>query len=131
MLDSTGKVFKSDRYMNKQWVHDTVWFWQNPNQTTFRGYIDNANPAEVEKIRFPFALNNYVTTVWDHFPIGKFKIIIEDVDGTKNGGAFKTRSLTIQNLDVYPLCTTYNDEVYHCPFRKIEYKPVDVILAKK
>ncbi|HXB39160.1 MAG TPA: hypothetical protein VNZ49_01380 [Bacteroidia bacterium] len=129
--DSLGKPFFSYRYMDKKWVNDTVWFRQNPDHTTFRGYIDNNNPTEIHKIRFPFARNNYVTTVYDGFPIEKYKIKIADTDGVANGGWFQPKTSVLTDRDVYPLCTTYNDEVYNCPFKKIVYKPADVILVKK
>ncbi|HWY37458.1 MAG TPA: hypothetical protein VNY73_02795 [Bacteroidia bacterium] len=127
MLDSTGKPVKGYRYANNQWVNDTVWFWQNPERTTFKGYIDNNNPAQNDKIRFPFARNNYVTVVHDHFPLSKCKIVIAGINKGKR--SFKTKIITLKDTDVYPLCTTYNDEVYNCPFRKIIYAPADIILA--
>lgn len=131
MLDNTNQPVKTLHYENNEWVSDTAWFWQNPDKTTFKGYMDNSNPAIPEKIRFPFARNNYVTTTHYHFPASKYRIIIEDINCAKNRGAFMKQVISIHNTDVYPLCTTYNKEVYDYPYEKLTYKPVEVILQKK
>lgn len=128
--DSAGNPYSTYQYKNQKYAKDIALFWQNPDHTTFKGYIDNNNPAEPEKIRFPFARNNYVLTTYDGFPLDQYKIVIEDADAVKNG-LFETKIITLGKQDVYPLCTTYNKEVYNCPFKKVIYTPADVILAKQ
>jgi hypothetical protein len=126
LQDSLGKAVTGYRYINKKSVYDTLWFWQNPARTTFTGYIDNNNPAENNRIRFPFAGDNYVATVYNEFPLSKCKIVITDPQGT-----FRRKISVLTENDVYPLCSTYNDEVYDCPFKKILYSPANIILEKK
>ena len=96
LLDSTGKIYKN-------WNQDTLFFWQNPDHTTQRGYIDNNHPMEREKIRFWFAENNYVLVC--NREVVDEKIKIEDADGPQNSGEFLTQVVAIKPEEVFPLCT--------------------------
>lgn len=58
---------------NGKWVAD---FWQNPPRTTFKGYIDNENPARPKRIRFPFAKDNYVWVTRSRFKLEQYNIKI-------------------------------------------------------
>ena len=123
LLDSTGKIYK------EVWHNDTLFFWQNPERTTQTGYIDNNNPLRPEKIRFPFAKNNYVVVCDRQIAYAKMKIKIEDTDGIKNGGEFLTQVISIKPEDVFPLCTEHSDWKRNKDF-KYEHT-INVSLNKK
>lgn len=127
MTDSTGAAVMRGNYRNGKWVSDTLWFWQNPEKTTFTGYIDNENPAEEEKIRFPFAKDNYVCVVARDFPLSKYTIVIKEANGS-NVGKFMAAPLKLRDSEAYPLCGTYDDEVYKSRCEGVIFHPAEVVL---
>ena len=131
LLDSVYNVVFGTELRDGAWVTDTVEFWQNPQKTTFRGYIDNANPADGRRIRFPFARDNYVWVCSDRFPAGRYYVQIEDIDGKENGGAFKTLVLSLRNDDVYTLCSTYDEEEYPESGEGRRFEAVEITLLSK
>lgn len=80
--------------------------WKNPPKTTNKGLGDNVSPLETQKIRFPFAGNNYIFV---HGRNMSGKLIIEDTDGNKNGGEFETTTLELSAENTFNLCTSNND----------------------
>jgi hypothetical protein len=129
--DSAGNVVMRDNYRHGAWVKDTLWFWQNPEKTTFTGYIDNENPAEEEKIRFPFAKDHYVTVVPRGFLLHKYRIIIRDRDGELHGGDFLQEKIYLPDAQVYPLCGTFAYEEYRSRTPGIEFSPTEVVLTRR
>lgn len=128
LLDSLNNVvmanfWRKEKHKGGNFVKDTLKFWQNPSKTTFGGYIDNNNPADDTRIRFPFAKENYVLVGGYDFKIQNYKIKIEDVDGRKNQGRFKTTIIRPKQIKVYSLCGKYNLERYPGDFQ-----PTEVIL---
>jgi hypothetical protein len=120
LIDSNGK-----------WVAD---FWQNPPHTTFKGYIDNENPARPKRIRFPFAKDNYVLVTRSRFKLEQYNIKISYTRPDKKKDLFETLIIAATNDDVYSLCGTYDEEVY--PGRMLNdkqytYKPVEVVVKVK
>lgn len=100
-------------------------FHQNPSQTTFRGYIDNNNPAEPRQIRFPFASNNYLLICSRSYDT--YKAYIKVVDPKQR--FFESPAVKLFPIDVYPLCGNYDDPVYRSS--KIAgriYQPVEIQL---
>ncbi len=120
IVDSIGKPFESGQ------------FWQNPSKTTFAGYIDNNNPADPSRIRFPFASDNYVLIIGYRFPVEKYYIKIEEIDRSANGEYYPLIWPTkLYAIDKYSLCGTYDDDYYHSiPAGRI-YKPIEIIMCRK
>ncbi len=116
---------------NGNWVAD---FWQNPPRTTFKGYIDNENPAEPKRIRFPFAKDNYVLVTRSRFPLGQYNIKISYTRPDKKKDLFETIIISATNDDVYSLCGTYDEEIYPgwmLNDKQYTYKPVEVVVKVK
>ncbi len=124
MYDTAGNLATRNKYQNNKWEKVIDYFWQNPAKTTFKGYIDNNNPAENEKIRFPFAKRNYVLVVSDYMDFTGYKIAIEDPSGKYN-----TKYIDITNKGTYSLCGTYHREDYKDRSgSEVIYQPIDVLL---
>jgi hypothetical protein len=106
-------------------------FWRNPDKTTFHGPIDCNHRAEVTKMRFPFAKDNYVFVGVIDLLNMSHTIIIEDTDGPANGGNFKTLVINPESKGMYSLCGTYKMEEYPEDYRerKVFYKPIEVCLT--
>lgn len=120
LIDSNGK-----------WVAD---FWQNPPRTTFKGYIDNENPAEPKRIRFPFAKDNYVLVTRSRFKLEQYNIKISYTRPDKKKDLFETLIISATNDDVYSLCGTYDEEIYPgwmLNDKQYAYKPVEVVVKVK
>jgi hypothetical protein len=131
LIDSSGKALTATYYRNKQFVNDTVRFWQNPAQTTFKGYIDNENPAEDEKIRFPFAADHYVLVISRGMDLTGYSIRIEN-GKSKNQYQLPYYDVSLSNNDKYILCGTYDEKDYRVKtYGDREYKPVDITLTRK
>jgi hypothetical protein len=106
-------------------------FWRNPDKTTYHGPIDCNHRAEVTKMRFPFAKDNYVFVGVIDLLNKPHTIKIEDTDGPSNGGNFKTLVIKPESKDMYSLCGTYKMEEYPEDYRerKVFYKPIEVCLT--
>ena len=121
LLDSLNKVvetkfWRKDKNSKMHFVNDTLKFWQNPDKT----YYLNINPTNNSNIRFPFAKENYVLVCNYDFKIKDYKIKIEDIDGLKNQGKFKTIIIKPKQIEVYPLCGNYDLNIYPGNFKVIE-----------
>ena len=121
LLDSLNKVvmtkfWRKDNNNEMHFVNDTLKFWQNPIKT----YKLKINPINHSDIRFPFAKENYLLVYSNDFKINTFKIKIEDIDGKKNQGKFKTIIVQPKQIKVYPLCGKYDLEVYPGNFEVTE-----------
>lgn len=84
-------------------------FHQNPSQTTFRGYIDNNNPAEPRQIRFPFASNDYLLICNRSYEA--HNVFLRAIDPQQR--YFESSVVKIIPIDVYPLCGNYDEAKYH------------------
>lgn len=133
LIDSAGNNVTDIFYRNGKAVVDTLRFWQNPNETTFKGYIDNENPADPVKIRFPFAKDNYVFVCSRKFEASKYQIKIEKVDGKQNGEYYPIIfPVYLYEQDKYSLCGNYDNEEYSPEYygERI-YKPIEIIMQRK
>lgn len=99
-LDSVGQPVMESSWQQGAWVEDTLWMWQNPPRTTFRGYIDNENPLQPRKMRFWFAEDNYVLM---GLRMEIHSILIEDPKGR-----FESKELSVMGLESYPLCSSFS-----------------------
>lgn len=109
-LDSLGERITHQVYRKGGWEDDTLWMWMNPDSTSHCGIIDNNHPMNPWSIRFWFAESNYVL-VWGADLPGS-QILIEDLDGSQNGGQFKTRIVALGTENLYPLCTGHSNWDY-------------------
>ena len=124
MYDSNNRIITTSHWQDNQWKEKTYYFWQNPAKTTFTGYIDNENPAVPEKIRFPFAKNNYVLVVSREFKANKYTIHIKDPSKK-----YKDRKIKPKKDCVYSLCGTYDREIYKSRSESgLVYQPINIIL---
>jgi hypothetical protein len=108
-LDSSGRPILASPYDVSFSGMDSLRFWQNPKKTSHHR-IDNENPMNAWRIRFDFAGNNYVFCAYGNPPFRKKedlpirKVLIEDVDGEKNGGRFISSIVDLDVRDFYHLC---------------------------
>ncbi len=106
-------------------------FWQNPEKTTFEGYIDNNNPAQNEKIRFPFAKDNYVWVCSIYFSLDDYYLKIEKIGDIPQYRLPDYKLIKLYEVDKFHLCDSYKNEDYHKDFgsRRL-YKPIEIIIDK-
>lgn len=91
---------------------DTLTFWRNVEETTLTSSSGSGFQNYVQHHRYPFARDHYVMVVSAAFPIEQYRLVIEDRDGDAGGGSFGTLILPLTPHDLFPLCGTYDDEVY-------------------
>lgn len=130
LKDSAGKVIMDSYYDNqvKDYVDDTIFIYQNPKRST-QGLIDNLNPIRANKIHFWFAETNYVYLP-NSASYEAVTLVVEDRDGVKNGGKFKTTEYSFQGDKFYMLCTGVSDWDRSKEYRSFfeDYEPVTVVL---
>jgi hypothetical protein len=126
LFDSAGKpIITTQTWDGQHYKPDTATFKLNPQTEA-----DLKNPNYLSILRFWFAKNNYVCYLFCKPAAAQIKI--EDIDGEKNRGNFKTQLVNISQNDFYPLCSNYSSWM-HSPqsgFVK-NYKPLQVRLQKK
>lgn len=83
---------------------DTLFGWQNPKRTTFRGLIDNNNPFDAQKFRFWFAKDGYILQNKEK---AKF-IVIEDGLKKKLKPHYQQQIISLDSMNLFPLCTGYS-----------------------
>jgi hypothetical protein len=117
LMDSLGKVVGE--------------FWRNPDKITYHGPIDCNHRADVTRMRFPFAKDNYVFVGAINLLNKPHTISIRDIDGKKNGGNFASVLVKLTKSEVYSLCGTYKMEVYPEEYhdQKVVYKPLEICLS--
>ncbi|MBK9191681.1 MAG: hypothetical protein IPM77_09300 [Crocinitomicaceae bacterium] len=83
-------------------------------------------------MRFPFANDNYVLICNHHFPIEKYYLKIEEIDGSENGEYYPLIWTTkLFSIDKYSLCGTYDDDYYHPIYGGRIYNPIEIIMQRK
>lgn len=125
IVDSEGnKVL--DRNENE------IIFWQNPEQTTFEGFIDNNNPAQNEKIRFPFAKDNYIWVCSVSFNLDDYYLKIEEINDSLQYRLPDYKFIKLYEVDKFHLCDSYRNEDYHKNFgsRRL-HKPIEIIVDRR
>jgi len=106
-------------------------FWQNPEKTTYHGPIDCNHRADVTRMRFPFAKDNYVFVGFFNLLSKPHTIRIEYTDGNFNDGHFSAVVVKPASEDMYSLCGTYKMDEYPSEYHGIliDYKPVEICLT--
>ncbi len=125
LCDSSGNPFSRIPSTSGSFYSFDCNFHQNPSRTTFKGYIDNNNPADPRIIRFPFAGSNYVLICSRSYDT--YKAYVKVVDPQHR--FFDSPAVKLLPIDVYSLCGNYDDPVYRSS--KIEgriYQPVEIQL---
>ena len=99
-------------------ISKTVLFWQNDSTKA---------PNKNDRKHFNFARNHYLfSSFWSissSIPKDKLYIRIEDRDGNKNGGKFKTQVIPVSQLKLKLLCG-YDDSY----FKSDDYAPLTIEL---
>ena len=125
LLDSVGKpIITTQTWDGHKYIPDTSTFRLNPQTNA-----DLGKPNYLSIMRFWFAKNNYVCYLFCQPAPAKIKI--EDTDGEKNRGNFKTQIININQSNFFPLCSNFSSWM-HSPqsgFVK-NYKPIDTTLQK-
>jgi hypothetical protein len=85
---------------------------------------------EKERWFFPYAKDNYLISVVNNFPADNFQVKVEDVDGTENGGKFKTVIIPLFAYNMYVLCSNETRQAAMKFGRKMN-NPIDVVLEKE
>ena len=125
LCDSLGNPYEQAPASNGRTHSFDCSFHQNPATTTFRGNIDNNNPAEPRKIRFPFAGDDYVLLCERTYDTYKAYIKVIDPQGRFN----ETSAIKLFPIDVYSLCGNYRDSSYNSSrFYGRIYHPVEIKL---
>lgn len=90
--------------------------------------ISENSKVSKERWFFPFAKDSYLLSIKITFPADDFFIKIEDVDGSENGGDFKTQTIKLYPFNMYVLCSSKARETQFGPKMN---RPIDVVLEKK
>jgi hypothetical protein len=88
------------------------------------------------KVCFPFAKNDYVLVLPRGMETAKLKVLVQDdrlpvhIDYHRRNwmNPFRMRVVALSKFDSYPLCGTYNDEVYPPMEGRPNFAPVDITL---
>lgn len=88
------------------------------------------------EVCFPFARDNYVLVLPRGMGTAKMKVLIQDdrlpvhVDHQRRNWMypFRMQVVALTSFDSYPLCGTYNDEVYPTMDGRPNFVPVDITL---
>jgi len=106
-------------------------FWQNPDKTTFEGFIESNNPVQNEKIRFPFAKDNYIWVCSINFSLDDYYLKIEEIGDSAQYRLPYYKFIKLYEVDKFHLCDSYKSEDYNKTFgsRRL-YKPIEIIVKK-
>ncbi len=91
------------------------------------------------EVCFPFARDNYVLVLPRSMDIAKMKVLVQDdrlpvhVDYHMRNWIhpFLMQVVSLAPFDSYPLCGTYNDEVYPTLEGRPNFAPVDITLYRR
>lgn len=134
LLDSLDKPVLSHFFDQKtrEYKMDTFFLYQNPS--TRKNPVEKVlfNPVNSRQTEFWFAQDNYIFYP-NHEAYDAVKIVVEDIDGNKNGGKFKTKEFDFHGQPFYPLCTSASDWNLDANRRAFVkgYEPIEVILEKE
>lgn len=108
LCDSLGHPYRYAPRENGQTFNFDCQFHQNPQRTTFQGYIDNNHPADPLKIRFPFAGRDYLMICSRGYSC--YKAYVKLIDPLNRYHSSSVIKLVPE--DVYPLCGNYDEPEY-------------------
>lgn len=91
--------------------------------------LEEGGPSSKERWFFPFAKDNYLLSVANTFAADRFSIKVQDIDGTLNGGKYKTTVIPLYSYNMYILCSNESQQAA-IKFGRKANKPVDVVLEK-
>ena len=121
--------------LNKPIITTQTWdgHQYKPDTATFRQSLKITDPTKLNYVNntlFWFAKNNYRCYLFCKPASAKIKV--EDVDGEKNQGNFKTEIINISAQTFYPLCANYSSWMQSPQSGFVKnYKVLDISLQKK
>lgn len=98
-------LFQRNTDRPRQWMHSTTWRRNGKRQ-------------------FPFAQDNYVLVVPNHFQMENYRVLVMDERPGDDGPRYRQQLLHLHPTQCKPLCGRYDDEVYQAgpdepPFRAV------------
>ena len=95
-----------------QWMHPATWRRNGKRQ-------------------FPFAQDNYVLVVPNHFHMENYRVLVIDERSGSDGPRYRQQLLHLHPSNCKPLCGRYNDEVYQAAPGELPYHVVDISLFER
>ncbi|MBL0044020.1 MAG: hypothetical protein IPP33_06330 [Flavobacteriales bacterium] len=86
-------LFQRNTERPQQWMHPSTWRRNGKRQ-------------------FPFAEDNYILVVPNHFHMDNYRVLVLDERPGTNGPRYRYQLLHLHPTHCKPLCGHYNDEVY-------------------
>lgn len=77
---------------------------------------------------FPFAGDNYILVVPNHFHMDNYKILVLDERPGKDGTRYRYQVGHLHPSQCYPLCGRYDEEVYPPMEGRPNFAPIDITL---
>ncbi len=96
----------------EQWMHPATWRRNGKRQ-------------------FPFAQDNYVLVVPNHFHMENYRVLVIDERSGSDGPRYRQQLLHLHPSNCKPLCGRYNDEVYQAAPGELPYHAVDISLFER
>jgi len=132
VVDSLGReVINANNVYSWKKANQPMKFSRNyPIDADNKPLPDGTSLTGNERWYFPFAKDTYLLSVSKQFPADSFSVKVEDVDGAKNGGQFKTVTIPLHSYNMYILCSNESQQAAAKFGRKMN-KPVEVVLEKE
>ena len=93
----------------EQWIHPATW---------------RRNGQRI----FPFAKDNYVLVVPNHFHMENYRVLVMDERPGSDGPRYRQQVLHLHPTQCKPLCGHYRDEVYQSASGEPAFHPVTITL---
>jgi hypothetical protein len=102
-------LFQRNTDRPQQWIPTTAWRRNGKRQ-------------------FPFAQDNYILIVPNHFHMGNYRVLVVDERPGNDGPRYRQQLLHLHPSQCYSLCGHYWDEVYENAPGEPEFHPVTITL---
>ena len=112
---STGTpfyLFQRNTDRPTQWMHPSTWRRQGRRQ-------------------FPFAQDNYILVVPNHFAIEDYRLLVLDESPGTDGPRYRQQVMHLHPSQCKPLCGRYDDEVYATRPGEPAFTPVNISLFER
>lgn len=112
---STGTpfyLFQRNTDRPTQWLHPTTWKRNGKRQ-------------------FPFAQDNYILVVPNHFHMENYRVLVLDERPGTDGPRYRQQLLHLHPSRSYRLCGRYADEVYQAGPGEAAFTPVNISLFER
>jgi hypothetical protein len=105
-------LFQRNKDRPTQWMHPTAWKRNGKRQ-------------------FPFAQDNYVLVVPNHFALEDYRVLVLDERPGSDGPRYRQQVLHLHPSQSYRLCGRYDDEVYQADPGGSAFTPVNISLFER